>query len=276
MLYDYFQHQADLANTECHFRCPDDCNAPGCRRVDVIVKVTLFDLIRLSLVLHTPVSQLFSQCCRLGLLNCEFNPHYKRLLVKLKKPCRFLKQNRCSVHHSKPLNCVLFPEFLQIKGLLPELANRSVFCAFPCLKNRIFISNKRSDTLKVLRKMSLRETALSDYYLFGVPSFIADPKPILKKLKRYRPKPRILSVQDHDYILDNVLKASGFFESVLQKISRLDEQIGQKNILKVFNDGPKMTNLMDEMMRPGMVHRLYNGRIKPLKRNLQRPEITFI
>ena len=95
MLNDYFRHQAGIINIESHFRCPDDCNAPGCWMEDVIAETTLFDLIRL-----------------------------KRLLVKMKKPCPFLCGNRCLVHDAKPLNCILFPEYYEIEGLLPELTKK--------------------------------------------------------------------------------------------------------------------------------------------------------
>ena len=86
MLDDYFQHQADLSDLECNLRCPNDCSAPGCWMADVIVEVTLFDLIKLSQILNIPVSRLFSQHCRLGLVNCEFDLRYKKFLIKLKKP----------------------------------------------------------------------------------------------------------------------------------------------------------------------------------------------
>ena len=148
MMESYFQHQTDLAKQECKMQCPDDCSAPGCRLAEVIVETTLFDLIRLSLVLNTPVSSLFLQHCHLGLQGCEQNPRYHRLLIKLKKPCHFLEKKRCAVHVSKPLNCVLFPEYHHIKGLVSELAKGQVFCKFPCLKNEIFISDQRSTALK--------------------------------------------------------------------------------------------------------------------------------
>ena len=67
MLNNFFQHQAHIVDIECDCRCPDDCNLPGCRKADIIVEIILFDLIRLSRFLETPVSHLFSQYCYLGL-----------------------------------------------------------------------------------------------------------------------------------------------------------------------------------------------------------------
>jgi hypothetical protein len=86
MLNSCFQHQAHIVDIECNFRCPDDCSIPGRRKVNIIVEVALFDLIRLGRFLNTSVSYLFSKYCHLGLMIYEDNIHYKGLLIKMKKP----------------------------------------------------------------------------------------------------------------------------------------------------------------------------------------------
>jgi len=276
MLNDYFQHPADLSDLECNLRCPDDCSAPGCRMADVIVEVTFFDLIRFSRPLATPVSHLFSRYCRLGLITCEDNIRYKRLVIKMKKPCSFLSGNRCSVHDFKPLSCILFPEIYQVKGLLPQLSQKPVFNSFPCLKKPIAISEKRNKALKKLRKMSTQEQALSHDYLFGVPSFIVCAKPLKKKLRRRHLKKKVFSLKDYDNILNKTLKATGFFESVFERISRLDTLAGIKNVIEKLNDPAMMTHLVEKMVQPGVVHKLERHHIKRLKRSLQSPAIYFM
>ena len=276
MLNDYFQHQADFSDLECNLRCPDDCSAPGCWMADVIVEVTLFDLIKLSQVLNIPVSRLFSQHCRLGLMNCEFDLRYKKLLIKLKKPCFFLLEKRCRVHGSKPLSCVLFPEYQQIKGLIPELTRNPIFSAFPCLENPIVVSDKRNRALKKLRRMSLMEQALSSYELFGVPGFIVDSKPLKKRLKRDHPKDRAFTLQDYDRLLHEMIKSTGFFEKVMEKISELDQRNRMKNFFEKLNDRITMRHLMKDLVRPRVVHRLENEPIKQLKRSLHPPAIYFM
>jgi len=276
MLDDYFQHQADLSDMECNLRCPNDCSAPGCWMDDVIVEVTLFDLIKLSQVLNIPASRLFSQHCRLGLVNCEFDLRYKKFLIKLKKPCFFLMAKRCRVHGSKPLNCVLFPEYQEIKGLIPELTRNPIFSAFPCLESPIVVSKKRNRVLKKLRRMSLMEQALSSYYLFGVPNFIVDSKPLKKRLKRDHPKDRAFSIQDYDRLLNEMLKSIGFFEKVMEKLSALDQRTRMEDIFEKLNNRFTMRHLMKDLVRPRVVHRLENEHIKRLKRSLYPPAIHFM
>ena len=276
MLNNYFQHQAHIFDIECNFRCPDDCNAPGCRKVDIIVEVTIFDLIRLGRFLNTPAYHLFSQYCHLGLMICEDNIRYKRLLIKMKKPCLFLSENQCVVHDAKPLNCKLFPELYHIKGVLPKLSKNPLFYTFPCLKEPIVISEKRIKALTKLRRMSLREQALSHEYLFGVPSFVIDEKPLRKKLRRNHPKHQNISLQDYDNLLNKLLKSYSYIENVLEKISRLDAESERKNLFEKLSDHVIMEHLMEKMVRPVVVHRLERNDIKQLKRSLHPPAICFM
>jgi Fe-S-cluster containining protein len=215
---DYFRYQADICNIESNFRYPDDCNAPGCWMENIIVEATLFDLTRLSRTLNIPVSHLFSQYYRIGLMTCDVNIRYKRLLVKMKKPCPLLFNNRCLVHDAKPLNCRLFPEYYEIKGLLPELSKNPLFRAFPCLKKSIAISEKRYAALIKLRKMSSLEQALTYDYLFNMPRFIIDAKPMTRRLRRNHPKSYKISSQDYDKLLDEMLNSLNFSEHIMNKI----------------------------------------------------------
>jgi Fe-S-cluster containining protein len=276
MLNSYFQHQTKLIDTDCNFRCPDDCNAPGCRKAGIIVEVTLFDLIKLGRFLNTPVSHLFSQHCRLGLTVCKYNIRYMNLLIKMKKPCLFLSGNQCSVHDVKPLSCRLFPELYQIQGVLPELSKRPLFHSFPCMRKPSVVSEMRKKAIRKLERMSLHEQALSYAYLFGIPNFIIDKKHLRKKLRQIHPKHRKLFLQDYDNLLNNLLKSYSFIESVKEKISRLDTESGINHLLEQLSDRVMMEDLIEEMVQPVVVHRLKRDGIKQLKRSVHPPAICFM
>lgn len=275
MMESYFQHQADLAQKECKMQCPDDCSAPGCRLAEVIVETTLFDLIRLSLVLNTPVSSLFLHHCHLGLQSCEQNLRYQRLLIKLKKPCRFLEKSRCAVHVSKPLNCVLFPEYHHIKGLVSELVRGPVFSKFPCLKNEMFISDQRSTALKKLRIMSRREEALSGFFIFNTPHYIFDSKPLTKHLKKENPSKKPITLKDYDRLINEKLKPTGLLDSINDKISRLDTRAGMESLFEKLKDDALMKPLLAKMDTPEIVYKLKGNSLKRLKRRLQPSEFYF-
>jgi Fe-S-cluster containining protein len=273
MLNNYFQHQTDIARIECNFRCPADCDAPGCRKPDIIVEVSLFDLIRLDRFLNTPVSHLFSEYCHLGLMIIKDNIRYKRLLIKMKKPCLFLSGNQCVVHYAKPLNCRLFPEHYHIKGLAKKLSKNPLFFSFPCISKSIDISEKRKDALKRLKRMSLSEQALSYAYLFGVPSYVIDEKSLRKRLRQSHSKPRTMSLQAYDNLLNKFLKSYPFIENATKKISRLDSESEIKNLFDKLSNRVMMEHLMEKMDRPAIVHRLKRDDIKQLNRSLYPPAI---
>ncbi|OQY10967.1 MAG: hypothetical protein B6I30_07910 [Desulfobacteraceae bacterium 4572_187] len=276
MIERYSQYQADLAVTERNMLCPEDCDAPGCQLSEVIVEVSLFDLIRLSLALNTPVSSLFLNHCHFGFQKYELNPRYLRLLIKLEKPCHFLQKSRCKVQGSKPLNCVLFPEYHQIIDLIPELAKRPVFNRFPCLKSEIAVSNERSKALKKLKKMNNREEALSCYFLLGIPSFIIDSKPVAEQLKRSILKSKSFTVRDYDRLLKEELKTTGLFDGIMDKVALLDTRQQMESFFSQLEDKALIRSLLEKMAKPEIVFKLDGNRLKPMKRHLQRPEIIFM
>lgn len=276
MLERYFQYQADLAATERDMLCPKDCDAPGCWMTEVVVGVSLFDLIRLSLALNTPVSSLFLNYCRFGFQCNELNPCYLNLSIKLEKPCPFLQKARCRVHSFKPFDCVFFPEYHHIAGLLPELAKRPVFKKFPCLQSKITVSNQRSQALQELKKMSSREEALSCYFLLEIPSFIIDTKPLVKQLKKSGLKSKSFSAENYRQVLYEKLKSTGLFDGIMDKVTRLDTRQEMENLLGQLENKTLIKALLEKKARPEIVFRVDENRLKPVKRYLQRSDLIFM
>ena len=276
MLESYFKYPAGLAATESALKCPRDCNAPGCWMADVIVEASLFDLIRLSLALNVSVSTLFFSHCYLGLQICEINPRYYQLLIKLKKPCHFLEKSRCTVHGSKPLNCVLFPEYHQIIGHWSKLTANKIFCRFPCIKSRFVVSEKRAKALKELGKMRSREEALSYYFLIGLPSFIVDSKPIARQLKQAGLNKSALTLSDFDRLFNKQLQATGVLDNIISNIYCLDTRKGMEDFVAKVSDNTLMEPLLAQKDCPKIVHCIKGDRFKRLKRRLQIPEAVFM
>ena len=276
MIETYFQYQAKLAETESFLECPEDCSAPGCWMGDVIVEVSLFDLIRLGQALNTAVSAFFFNHCYLGLQTCELNPRYHRLIIKLKKPCDFLQKSRCAVHGSKPLNCVLFPEYHQIIGHWPKLAENRIFRSFPCIKKEIIISDQRGRALKNLGKISSRQEACSYDFLFGLPAFIVDAKPFSRQLQQAYRKDRALTVKDYEKLLDKKLKSTGFLDIVVAKIAQLDTRKSMENLIEKVQDDALMEPLLAQKDLPEVVHCIKGDNFKRLKRKVRQPEVVFM
>ncbi len=276
MLERYFQYQADLAATESNMLCPEDCDAPGCWMSEVDVGVSLFDVIRLSLALNTPVSSLFLNHCRFGFQCNELNPRYLNLSITLKKPCPFLQKTRCRVQCFKPHVCVLFPEYHQIAGLLTELAKRPVFKKFPCLKSEIAVSDQRSQALKELKKMSNREEALTYYFLLEIPCFIIDTKPLAKQLKKSGLKSKSFSAGNYHGQLYKKLKSTGIFDGIMDKVRLLDTPQEVESLFSQLENQTLIKALLEKKARPEIVFRVDENRLKPMKRYLRRPDVIFM
>ena len=273
MIERYFQYQADFAAAERNMLCPEDCDAPGCWMNEVVVGVSLFDLIKLSLALNTSVSSLFLNHCRFGFQCNELNPRYLNLSIKLEKPCPFLQKARCRVHSFKPLDCVLFPEYHQIAGLLPELYKRPVFKKFPCLKSEITVSDQRSEALKELKKMSSREEALSCYFLLEIPSFIIDAKPLAKQLKRSGLKSKSFSAGNYHRQLYEKLNSIGLFDGIMDKVRLLDTRQEMESLFSQLENQTLIKELLEKIASPEIVFRVDENRLKPMKRYLRRSDL---
>ena len=276
MLASYFQYRADLVATSCRFQCPASCDAPGCWASEVIVEVTVFDLIKLGQVLNTPISSLFFDHCCLGFQTSELNQRYKRLLLKMIKPCHFLQKTLCAVHDSKPLNCVLFPEYHQAKDLLSEFSKHSIFSKFPCLTGDITISDKRRHALEKLRRISRIEEAVSCYFLLDTPSFIIDPKPFNKRLKKDLSTNNPITVQEYDRLFVNTLKKAGLFNSIKDKVFELDTPSGIENIVSKLDQDAFVRPLLQKVRRPEVIYKLKRNRISKHKRKLVPRALTFM
>lgn len=276
MLERYFQYQAGLAAAERNMLCPEDCDAPGCWMNEVVVGVSLFDLIKLSLALNTSVSSLFLNHCRFGFQCNELNPRYLNLSIKLEKPCPFLQKARCRVHSFKPLDCVLFPEYHQIAGLVPELAKRPVFKKFPCLKSEITVSDQRSQALKELKKMSNREEALTYYFLQEIPCVIIDAKPLAKQLQKSGLKNKSFSAGNYHRQIYEKLKSTGIFDGIMDKVTLLDTRQEMERFFDQLENQTLIKALLEKIARPDIVFRVDENRLKPMKRYLRQSDLIFM
>jgi hypothetical protein len=179
------------------------------------------------------------------------------------------------VHVSKPLNCVLFPEYHHIKELVSELVRGPAFSKFPCLKNEMFISDQRSTVLKKLRIMSRREEALSGFFIFNTPHYIFDSKPLTKHLKKENPSKKPITLKDYDRLINEKLKPTGLLDSINDKISRLDTRAGMESLFEKLKDDALMKPLLAKIDTPKIVYKLKGNSLKRLKRRLQPSEFYF-
>ena len=84
-------------------QCGDCCR----HREDILL--TPYDLFRIAGHLGITPGEVVKTCCEVYLGSSSHFPVVRLLPVGDEKACPFLKENRCSIHTSKPTVCALFP-----------------------------------------------------------------------------------------------------------------------------------------------------------------------
>jgi Fe-S-cluster containining protein len=175
----YLKERSYLFNAWSEFSCPDSCGRVGCKHPDLHISITLIDLVALGLVSGQRASDLFKKYLKIGFDPLDETELWVgRISMELKKPCHFLDGKKCSIYPGRPIACALFPESCFVGENREALLDKDLFRDFPCVQNPCFVSSKRKETLQQLWEMSVKETFLSDFYLFGISPFLLDLKNI--------------------------------------------------------------------------------------------------
>lgn len=140
------------------------------------IPVTIFDVMGAAAYRNRNQLDIFLEYYRLGLLPVEGQERIVRATLKIRKPCRYLEAEKCTVYPVRPLACALFPEHLAVSGSLPEKLSQPHFRDYLCLHQGIEISEQRSQVAKRLNGKLQRELLVSDWYLFGCSPFFIDLK----------------------------------------------------------------------------------------------------
>lgn len=266
---EYLSERATLFNLGSGFSCPDSCERPGCKGVDLHISVTLVDLIALSLSSGKKVSDLFREACKIGFDPLsEEDPWVGRLSLELKKPCPFLQGKYCAHYSGRPLACALFPEsFFVLHG--PDfLQGKAFFKDFPCAARPCPISPERREILLRLVDMSVKESFLSDFFLFGVSPFLIDLKnlageilegvPLSEEGQARLPHHRI------EEILSRRLSQGGYLQAWEEKVGDLDRPGG----LGAFAEMKRQTDPISPLHRTDQARFAYQfdeERLRPIR-----------
>jgi hypothetical protein len=108
----------------------------------------------------------------------ENEPWIGQVSLELKKPCRFLGGNKCSIYSGRPIACALFPEYCFVVEHPELIVRKHIFQGFPCIQKPCSISPRRRTALQQLSEMFAKEIFLSSFTLFGISPFVIDLKNI--------------------------------------------------------------------------------------------------
>jgi hypothetical protein len=85
----YFRTRAHLAASESEFHCDPVCTRPGCKNKNLLVPVSLIDLMGAAMHHDESVIAMYQRHYTLGLFPNEPNDWIRQVSLRLKKPCPF-------------------------------------------------------------------------------------------------------------------------------------------------------------------------------------------
>jgi Fe-S-cluster containining protein len=264
----YFSERSILANAWSEFSCPASCERHGCKEPDLHISVNLVDLVTASRASGRKISDLYKNDTKIGFDPVsEENTWIGRISLELKKPCHFLEEKRCRVYQGRPLACTLFPEYHFISNQHELLLQKKIFQEFPCLKRPSPISNRREEVLHRVMEMSMKETFLSDFYLFEVSPLLLDLKNIigeeLEGIEAERDGKAKIPYQRIEALVHRKFQEGEYLSEWGEKVENLDHPQGLSNLME-------MKRGTDQLMKnPGgtsirIAHQFEGRKLEPI------------
>lgn len=282
----YLRQRAYLASFQSTFQCDAACTRPGCKNQDVLVQVSVIDLVGAALHQDESVSAMFKRNYSLGLAPNERGEWLRLVTLRLKKPCPFLDNDRCSIYPVRPLPCILFPEYLIHEGSFQEHARKELFKDFLCLQEVISLSPERLKVITQLRKMMDRESLASSFYLFNRGAYHIDFSKLIKELadaaRSQREEKssgglplRVIPNQVLEHFFQEHIATMQPFTGGTEKIQHLNTQVGQADFVKYFQNDELIKNLMTHEDDRAFVFQYVRGKLQAKRRSIGSPEFKF-
>ena len=149
-----------------NFKCLH-CGA-CCKFQSTQINITLGDIGRISKLLNIKPSKLINEEYfePSPFLN-PANPFQADIELGLGKPCRFWKNDRCSIYEARPLNCRLFPIWMFAKLPRDEIKKQAIE-GYECVEKTILnaedipIYNKYTDAIG---RILMQESSLTEDFM---------------------------------------------------------------------------------------------------------------
>lgn len=141
------------------FRCIDGC-VRCCTDKGNPLELTVGDIIRLCEHIHVDGEDFFKSYCEV-IWNRIPSTFLLIPSVGLVFPCRFLKDNKCTVYGIRPIHCRLFPEAIIVDGGDPDVYRN---CGYGCIDRGIVPNKYRRAYIHRLRDIDRHELKATASY----------------------------------------------------------------------------------------------------------------
>lgn len=233
------------------------------------------------------VSATYHENYSLGLLSNEREDWIRTVSLRLKKPCPWLENDRCSIYPVRPLPCILFPEYLVNEGTFEANARQDHFKDFLCFRRPIPLAPERAKVMTQLKKMWKREGLISSFYLFNHGRCHLDFSNLLQELSHEarslkeaesagEPEPvRIIPNRVMEHFFLKHIAACQPFAGVSERLDHLDSREGQTGFRQLWQDERLMKKLQQCGDDRALVFRFAKGKLQTKRRSLSPPEYKY-
>ena len=249
--------------------------------------MSIIDLLGAALYRDQPVAATYPGNYSLGLLSNGREDWIRTVSLRLKKPCPWLENDRCSIYPVRPLPCILFPEYLVNEGSFEANARQDHFKDYLCFQRSVSLSPERAGVMTQLKQMWQREGLISSFYLFNHGRCHIDFSNLLQELSQAagsrgeaeaagEPEPR--RIIPHRVIERFFLKhIAGCqpFAGVSERLDHLDSREGQTGFRQLWQDERLMKKLKQCGDDRALVFRFAQGKLQAKRRSLSPPEYKF-
>jgi Fe-S-cluster containining protein len=251
------------------------------------IPVSIIDLLGAAMHRDKSVAAIYPGNYSLGLLSNEREDWIRTVTLRLKKPCPFLENDRCSIYPVRPLPCILFPEYLVNEGTFEANARKDHFKDYLCFRRPMPLSPERGKVMTQLKQMWKRESLISSFYLFNHSRCYIDFSNLIQELSQEarsqeeaesaggaEPQ-RIIPHRVMEHFFLKHMAGCQPFAGVSEKIDHLDSREGQVEFRQLLQDD----GLMKKLKRCGddraLVFRLVKGKLQARRRSLRPSEYRF-
>ena len=266
MIHGYFQQRSHLASAHSSFHCDPLCSRPGCASLEMQVPVTIFDLMGAAIHRGQSIGEVHDRSYAVGVLPREGFDWIKSVSLKLRKPCPFLENQRCTIYEVRPLPCILFPEYQAVNGTIRNLAARTEYLDYVCLRSPFGVSRERARAVRLLAGMLEREVIVSDFYLFGMSPFWVDFSSLTADMAQEADEQRPHGSRDESEA-DPVIPFEAFDRIFTKTFLQCSPLAGLDD---------RIRDLRRQDLRASMLHDLNDSKIlRRLRRQNEDPSLVF-
>jgi Fe-S-cluster containining protein len=230
------------------FNCGKCCNSYYAQ-----INATIGDIIRISDFMKKPISYILKNFIGINAFGDPENPTKFTYEFGINMPCKFRKDNRCSVYNARPLNCRLFPYWVLVQAF--KSGNKDIIDElYECMKN-LEINNeelkKYSDYVKTIGNILMCEGEITDEILnetiITLSIDLSDNKDYRKIVEKYKNAENTEEIKKMEQ--EKIRLAKDLFGNLNEaQIRLIKEKLKSLDLINKIRENTEKFNIAEDLL----------------------------